>query len=88
MAYEIMTYLAENPDAQDTLDGVVEWWLLEQRIKKQMREVKATLDELVENGLLVERRGKDSKTHYKINRRKYKKIQQLIERGPTDPFKK
>lgn len=82
MAYEILAYLAKNPDAQDTLEGIVEWWLLEQRLKKQIRNVRDALDELVKNGLLVERQGKDSRLHYKINRRKYRKIQKLIENKP------
>jgi hypothetical protein len=83
MAYEILIYLAKNPDAQDTLEGVIEWWLLEQRLKKQMLKVKDALDELVKDGLLVERQGKDLRIHYKINRRKYRKIQKLIENTPN-----
>lgn len=78
MTYEILAHLAKNPDAQDTLEGVIEWWLLDQRIEKQIREVKRAIDELVADGLVIERQGKDARIHYKINRRKIRKIQQLI----------
>ena len=86
MAYEILAYLAKNPDAQDTLEGVIEWWLLEQRIEKQMKKVKCAIDELVADGLVIERQGKDARVHYKINRRKYRKIQQLIEDMSKNPI--
>jgi len=29
---EILAYLADHPDAQDTLAGIFEWWLLERKI--------------------------------------------------------
>ena len=28
----ILAYLSDNPDAGDTFEGIVEWWLLNQRI--------------------------------------------------------
>ncbi len=78
IVYEILAYLVENPEAQDTLVGIVEWWLLEQQIKRQTARVKKALAELVSKGLILERKGKDSRTHYRINRRKYKEIQVLL----------
>src|SRR5918911_1556857 len=27
IAYNILAYLAENPDAQDTMEGIIGWWL-------------------------------------------------------------
>ncbi|MCP4368359.1 MAG: hypothetical protein GY797_09665 [Deltaproteobacteria bacterium] len=79
IAYEILAYLVEYPEAQDTLEGIVEWWLLEQQIKRQTTKVKKALAELVAKRLILERKGEDSRTHYRINRSKYKEIQALLE---------
>jgi hypothetical protein len=78
MSYEILAYLAEHPDAQDTLEGIVEWWLLERRIINQTVAVKKILSGLVERGLLVERSGRDARSHYRVNPRKAKEIKQLL----------
>jgi len=65
---EILDYLDTHPNAQDTLEGIVEWWLLRQRIAVATAHVKEALDELVELGLLTESRGGGSRTYYKANR--------------------
>lgn len=67
---DILTYLTEHPDASDTMEGIVQWWLLEQKIKHQSVKVKEALAELVAKGLVLEYKGKDSRTHYRINRNK------------------
>lgn len=81
MAQEILAYLVENPDAQDTLEGIMEWWFLDERIKRQTAKVKDALAELVAKGLVVERQGMNSRTHYRINRRRLRKIRALLEQG-------
>jgi hypothetical protein len=80
-ARDILAYLAAHPDAQDTLEGIVEWWLLEQRIRKQMAQVRESMAHLVAENLVLERRGKDSRTHYRINPRQMKKIRELLKQG-------
>lgn len=65
---EILAYLLEHPDAQDTLEGIVQWWLLERKIKYQTAMVKETLEELVEKGLIVEYRNEKSQPRYQLNR--------------------
>ncbi|HXF04283.1 MAG TPA: hypothetical protein VNM72_02585 [Blastocatellia bacterium] len=81
MAQEILAYLVENPDAQDTLEGIIEWWFLDERIKRQTAKGKDALAELVAKGLVVERQGMNSRTHYRINRRRLRKIRALLEQG-------
>lgn len=77
---EILAYLAEHPDAQDTLEGIAEWWLLERRIVQCTGEVREALDDLVAQDLLLERKGKDERSHYRINPRRPKEIASLIKR--------
>lgn len=80
IAYDILAYLSEHPEAQDTLQGIVQWWLLEQEIKTRISQVERALAKLVAERLVVERTGKDSQTHYRINRRKMGEIKSFLKR--------
>ena len=62
----ILAYLAENPDAGDTLEGIAEWWLRNQMIKFEIQAVSEAVANLVAEGLIVERKGSDSRSIYKI----------------------
>ena len=33
VAKDILAYLAEHPQAMDTLEGIAEWWLMRQHIR-------------------------------------------------------
>ena len=78
IAAAILAYLAEHPKAQDTLEGIVEWWLLEQEIKRRTVMVQEALAELLAKGLVVERKGRDGRMHYRLNRRKRQEITALL----------
>jgi hypothetical protein len=78
ITYDILAYLSENPDAQDTMEGIAEWWLSEQAVKPSMAVVGEALAELVERGLILARGGKDSRTFYKVNPRRMKEISALL----------
>lgn len=84
IAYEILAYLSENPDAQDTLEGIIEWWLLERRIRSETRNVKEALARLIADGQLVERTGKDQRIHYRVNRRRLAGIKRLLKQRPSN----
>lgn len=64
----ILAYLLENPDAGDTLDGIVEWWLLNQRIGFEIQTVSQAVAKLVADGLIVEQKVSDSRVIYRANR--------------------
>ena len=66
--YHILAYLADNPDAGDTFEGIVEWWLLHQRIKFETRTVSEAVAKLVAEGLIVEEEGFDSRVVYRVQR--------------------
>ena len=51
--YEILAYLDEHKKSGDTFEGIVEWWLLEGKIKYHTAKVKNVLAELVKKGLLI-----------------------------------
>jgi hypothetical protein len=78
IGYEILAYLADHPDSGDTLEGIVQWWLLEQSIKHQAAKVEKALKELVAEGLVLENKGADGRIRYRINGRKRREIQALL----------
>ena len=80
---DVLSYLIENPGAQDTLEGIVEWWLLEQKIRRQTARVREVLADLTANKLIVGHRTGDARTLYRVNRRKKKEILTLLRRGPV-----
>lgn len=80
--YQILAYLHANPEAQDTLEGIVEWWLLDQKISRQTERVKQALAELIERGLIVARIGTDSRVHYGIERNKLEEIESVLKNWP------
>jgi DNA-binding IclR family transcriptional regulator len=71
IAQELLSYLARHPDAQDTLDGICEWWLLEEKIKRRKAEIREVLGDLVRSGLVMENPRRDERTRYLLNRPAY-----------------
>jgi hypothetical protein len=63
---EIFSYLAEKPQAQDTLKGICEWWLLERQVLHRKAEVEKALDSLIEKGVLTQFKGHDNHFHYRL----------------------
>ncbi|MCI0591574.1 MAG: hypothetical protein L0Y67_08285 [Gammaproteobacteria bacterium] len=50
----ILDYLAECPQAMDTLEGIAEWWVMRQAIRVEIQAVAQTVDLMIEQGLLKE----------------------------------
>jgi len=75
---EILAYMVENPKAQDTLEGIVEWWLLERKVEFVKVSVKEALSELVAKKMILEKKGPDSQIHYRINRKKQEEIKKFV----------
>ena len=64
---KILAYLKTHPDAQDTLEGVVEWWLREQTIRHRTITVKAALKQLIKQGLVIEKKTEGHHPLYCLN---------------------
>lgn len=74
----LLSYMFENAAASDTLEGILEWWLLDRRIRHETAEVKSVLDDLVARKLLLKRTTRDKRVHYRVNRQKEKQIRALL----------
>ena len=73
-AYRILAYLCEHRDAGDNIDGISEWWLMEQRIKTEIATVEKAVEILEEKGLVI----KSPSGVYTVNTAKIGEIQALL----------
>ncbi len=87
IARDILVYLLKHPDAQDTLEGIVEWWLLEQMIARHIAVVKEVLAELVDRELVLEIKSADSRIRYRGNGEKHREIKAMVGERRRTPAK-
>ena len=80
--HEILSYLVQHPDARDTLEGIAEWWVFAQKIDTRTLQVKEALGEMVSRRLVIERKGRDGRSHYRVNRRKLREISSILKQSP------
>lgn len=78
IAGDILAYLSEHPDAQDTLQGIMKWWLLEQTIRYQTTRVKQALAYLVESGFIVEQKSLNLRSSYHMNSSRLDEISAVL----------
>jgi hypothetical protein len=78
LARQILRYLQEHPEAQDTVEGIMVWWVSERAIKHWLPQVRGCLATLVARGYL-EKRTVDGRIFYRLN--------QSHPRGRIDPRK-
>lgn len=82
VARAILQYLQQNRQAQDTLAGITEWWLPKQRLAPQVAMVREALALLIADDLIVEVKGKDSQSHYRLNEHKWAQIETMLKQSP------
>jgi hypothetical protein len=80
VAQLILSYLARNPAAEDTVDGILQFWLLHEEIHFRMQEVEATLAELTDQGIVIPIVGEDLRVRYRINPEEYEELQSVLNR--------
>ena len=79
-SHRILAYLMDNPNAQDTLQGIVDWWMLQQDIKRNITLIRKVIGRLIRKGFLLERLGIDNRKYYQVNREKLPEISVLIQK--------
>src|SRR5215510_9110655 len=84
IAQDILAYLIEHPQAADTLEGIIQWWILEQQIKRWSTQIEAALAELAARKLIIKGKGSDGQTRYRLNSRKIARIKALLEEEAND----
>jgi hypothetical protein len=68
-APEILDYLARHPDAQDTIDGILHWWVLDAGRRKGASKIAETIAQLVEQGFLEQKPSADGQVFYRVSAR-------------------
>jgi hypothetical protein len=77
IAREVLTYLAKHPDAQDTLDGIMQAWLPGQGGRYKPTIVHEVVKDLVLEGTILESKTPSSDTTYRLNVAKRNKMKNL-----------
>jgi hypothetical protein len=66
-APEILDYLARQTGAQDTIDGILHWWVLDTYVRQCAPKIAETVAQLVERGFLEEKPSSDGKIFYHVS---------------------
>ena len=78
VALKILRYLDQNPNAADTVEGILEWWLPKQSIYEEESVVKRALDEMIKRNLILATRSSDARRHYRLNTEFIQEIRRMI----------
>ena len=74
----ILQYLVEHPDAKDTIEGILKWWLPARHRGWLNEEVQGALDFVTSKGWLTKRETTPSKTIYGANKDRFDEIQNFL----------
>ncbi|WP_313341560.1 hypothetical protein [Stenotrophomonas sp.] len=67
VADTVLAYLRAHPEAADTLQGIVRWWLPQQRYNRESGRIEAVLMLLAERGRLQVRLLPDGQVLYALS---------------------
>jgi hypothetical protein len=68
-APEILEYLSRHPNAQDTIEGILQWWVLDSCLRNWAPRIAATVQQLVDDDFLEKRTAGDGRLFYRISPR-------------------
>ena len=78
VSLKILRYLEQHPNAADTLEGIVEWWVPKQSIYEEERVVQQALDQMVKEKLILTTETSDARKHYRLNTDCLDEIRRII----------
>jgi hypothetical protein len=80
IARTILSYLADHPDAQDTLEGITQTWLPGQGNKFKPTMVQEVVKDLVLEGTILETKIPGSQPVYRFNLAKRNRMKELLKK--------
>lgn len=87
IARRILIYLDENPEAQDSIEGILQWWLLERTVHYEKIRVEEVIEELVSRNFIVARKISGLPIMYSLNPSKLKEIRSRYRKKPKKEIK-
>jgi hypothetical protein len=80
---EILRYLANHPDAGDTVENIAKWWIPFERLLPRWSVVEQALAYLIAQGLLAESTLPGGQRFYKVVPGERAKIARLVQEKVT-----
>lgn len=74
----ILSYLAEHPQAADTIEGIAQWWLQDPQLEQSGNQLQEALDYLTAQHFVVTRQGRNGRVSYAMNQEKQEAIGRLV----------
>lgn len=68
IAEQILRYLSKHPEAEDTAEGILRWWVMEEQLEEAADTVREALVSLVVAGNLYVAVGKDGSVRYRLRK--------------------
>jgi hypothetical protein len=75
---EILRYLIQHPDAKDTPEGILKWWISKSQAELDGKVVQEILDFLVSKEWLIKREITPSPKIYGLNKDRLKEIKVFL----------
>jgi hypothetical protein len=80
----VLQYLVDHPDAKDTVQGIVRWWLPRGLAAWEEEAVQAALNALVARGWLTQRQTTTSPQLYGVNKEKLEVIKAFLRKRESE----
>ncbi len=74
----ILTYLEQNPDAADTIEGITKFWMQRENADITIAKVSRTLARLVRKGRIKAFQSLDGTLYYKL-KKDHPKTEQIVQ---------
>ena len=75
---EILYYLIEHPEAKDTIQGILSWWMPKGYRERGGKELQEAVDALALQGWLSTKSFQNGRTIYGVNKRRYQQIKDFL----------
>jgi hypothetical protein len=79
LARVILRYCVAYPDAKDTVDGILKWWVQPDRVRVTEQDVRKGLEALAEARWLIKREITPDRTIYGLNKSQLEEIKTFLD---------